>query len=386
MKETSGNLGRRLVLNMTLPREKIIKIYPGEDNLMFEDEGDKGCILVGSLPNSYYKGEVQVGLRVEAFELNNGDKLVRPSFSEVRNLLTRFKRITRILTLVNPDEPFSERSIKGQFLNQTDEKFPLEHWLDDLTEWFKYYDRDRSNALSRQEVADGLFDTFEVMPEKQESIQKFVDSQWYLFDPDDSKAIDIEEFCSESGLGEVLQGQFYVEMGPPPVQPPPPLVEDDDEEEISADPLEYWYNNLSEWFKFYDKDNSNALSKQEVIDALNETFADSTDNPNDISATVESVWGMFDLDHDGTIDEKEFSAYGGFGESLQAQLQAEMANKEEQGVVDDSEDNENDYTALPGIDEADSESNKNAITPVPKPTKEYEIWPVTDYSKFALYY
>mmetsp|Transcript_12358 Transcript_12358/g.18112 ORF Transcript_12358/g.18112 Transcript_12358/m.18112 type:complete len:546 (+) Transcript_12358:122-1759(+) len=334
LKETSEMPNRRMIFSMTLPRKKVLKIYPGEHDLMFEEK-NKSSVLVGCMPDSYYKDEVQVGMFVQSIELLNGDKITCPSFSEVRNLLARFKLITRVLTLVRPDKFIDERSIKGRFMNQPDEKIPLEHWVDNLEEWFKYYDKDRSRALSKQEVIDGLTDTFEVMPEKKANIHKYVDSMWSEFDPDGSNSIDMNEFCSTTGLGYALQGQLYAEMGPPPIQELSPEGENDEgddgdgEKEYSANPLEFWYNNLSDWFHFYDKDKSNALSKQEVIDALTETFASSTEPTNDIPTTVESVWNMFDLDNDGTIDENEFAAYGGLGENLQAQLQEEMTKEEE---------------------------------------------------------
>merc|ERR1712083_1095747 len=104
--------------------------------------------------------------------------------------------------------------------------------------------------------------------------------------------------------GVALRGQIYAELDPPEI---PVAVK-------KTHSMEYWYNNLQEWFKFYDKDQSGALSKQEVIDALRDTFASTTDTTNDNPATVDLVWDMFDLNQDATIDENEFGAYGGFGE------------------------------------------------------------------------
>jgi len=79
----------------------------------------------------------------------------------------------------------------------------------------------------------------------------------------------------------------------------------------------------SAWFKFYDYDKSGTLEKEEVVRALCQTFKLGRDleRVNMMREIIGAVWGEFDHDGSGTIEEQEFFHPGtGLADTLVATL------------------------------------------------------------------
>ncbi|MGH3055771.1 MAG: EF-hand domain-containing protein, partial [Gaiellaceae bacterium] len=64
-------------------------------------------------------------------------------------------------------------------------------------------------------------------------------------------------------------------------------------------------SNPFQWFDYFDKDRSGFLDREEVVNALQQTFGG---NVQTIRQTVYNVWGAFDHNNSGSIDRGEFCA------------------------------------------------------------------------------
>lgn len=76
------------------------------------------------------------------------------------------------------------------------------------------------------------------------------------------------------------------------------------------------------WFAHYDKDRSGTLDRQEIANALIETFrAHDPSRQMTIRQAVDACWSMFDLDLNGTISSYEFSRADGLADTIIANVQ-----------------------------------------------------------------
>jgi len=77
--------------------------------------------------------------------------------------------------------------------------------------WFNFWDEDKNGRLSQEEVIRALLKTFRRESSPSSIIfRDVVKALWSDFDPNDSKDVDVEEFCMKDGLYEtVLAGMQY---------------------------------------------------------------------------------------------------------------------------------------------------------------------------------
>jgi len=77
----------------------------------------------------------------------------------------------------------------------------------DRMAWFRYWDEDGSGTLDRDEVVRSFVKTFRLSstPEQVQSLRDLLTVMWSEFDPDNSGAIDMNEFCKPGeGLADMI--------------------------------------------------------------------------------------------------------------------------------------------------------------------------------------
>ena len=64
------------------------------------------------------------------------------------------------------------------------------------------------------------------------------------------------------------------------------------------------------WYRYWDEDNSGTLEKEEVVRALLKTLGLTSDQPRvqQMRATIDAIWPIFDTDGNNSIDREEFLA------------------------------------------------------------------------------
>ncbi|KAJ8611979.1 hypothetical protein CTAYLR_004375 [Chrysophaeum taylorii] len=177
------------------------------------------------------------------------------------------------------------------------EPFPQ---LNDAQAWFNAIDTDADGRLSMEEVVRALKAT--VVGLDVERFDAEIASLFVNWDANRDGAVTFDEIFREPyGLLAYARQQYPDLRG---ASEPPPLSDT-------------WA-----WFSFWDLDRSNTLDKAEVHRALAKTFDLEKDptKTHTMGQTLDAVWGLFDLDGNGTIDRNEFTARDGLGDTLAANL------------------------------------------------------------------
>eukprot|EP01031_Cornospumella_fuschlensis_P024639 gene24639-29772_t len=145
--------------------------------------------------------------------------------------------------------------------------------------WFEYLDQDKNGTLTRSEIIDGLRSQLLL---EWPAVERSIDDLWCKWDVNKDGSISNEEFL-RPGDGVLAYLMAHCRATP---RPPPPDVRRD----------------KVAWFHYWDEDNSNHLSKQEVARALVKTFKMFNILPNTIFEMLDAIWGVFDTDGSGFID------------------------------------------------------------------------------------
>lgn len=206
-------------------------------------------------------------------------------------------------------------------------KFPD---ISDPQAWFQAIDTDFDGRLTKQEVVTALKATCRGLDVA--AFDRDIDSLWANWDVNRDGFVTIDEiFRDQIGLLAYARQAYSRTAGP---ANPPPL------------------SDQYAWFTFWDGDNSNTLDKAEAHRALVKTF-DLEADPSAIAAmgsTLDAVWGIFDMDNNGTIDRAEFVAPDGLGATLAANL-AHMKRRVYPAVLAPDQ-SAGSYVAQPGVPHA----------------------------------
>ncbi|RYH14545.1 hypothetical protein EON65_33420 [archaeon] len=164
--------------------------------------------------------------------------------------------------------------------------------------WFSYLDHDKNGTLSFSEIMDGL--KAQLLLEWL-TVEKDLKKLWSKWDINGDGNISKDEFL-RPGVG--VLAYLTANYGAAPRPPPPDIKQ-----------------NKHAWFHYWDEDNSNHLSKQEVARALVKTFKLFSTPPDVIFAVLDAVWMDFDKDGSGFIDIHECcEATDNLADSIIAQL------------------------------------------------------------------
>lgn len=155
--------------------------------------------------------------------------------------------------------------------------------------WFDAVDRDGSRSLDRQELLVCLRAQYPLDPLK---LERILTREWARWDADSSGAISESEFLRPRRglLAYLIRKKDSLTMAPPPVRCP----------DIRTDP--------SEFFSYFDSDNSGFLDKDEVVRGLIKCFqlTGQTRITFRLRLVMDAVWPLFDENGDGYISRAEF--------------------------------------------------------------------------------
>lgn len=206
-------------------------------------------------------------------------------------------------------------------------KFPD---ISDPQAWFQAVDTDFDGRLTKDEVVAALKATCRGLDVA--AFDRDIDSLWVNWDANRDGYVTIDEIFREN-IGLLAYARQAYAQTRSPVDPPP-------------------LSDQHAWFTFWDGDRSNTLDKAEVHRALVKTF-DLEADPSAIAAmgsTLDAVWGIFDMDNNGTIDRGEFVAPDGLGATLAANL-AHMKRRVYPAFVAPDQ-HAGPYAAQPGVPHA----------------------------------
>jgi len=77
-------------------------------------------------------------------------------------------------------------------------------------DWFAYWDEDHSNSLDKDELCRAIIKTARMTAGACEirAVHSFLDSTWFLFDPNGDGTLSINEFVAREGMHETLCASF----------------------------------------------------------------------------------------------------------------------------------------------------------------------------------
>lgn len=96
--------------------------------------------------------------------------------------------------------------IDGSFAAPPPMQRPPPPSLQNVAQWFRYWDEDGNGSLDMQEVQRALLKTFELGDDLRavQTMRETLDAVWPLFDHDGNGDISFGEFTATHGLGETL--------------------------------------------------------------------------------------------------------------------------------------------------------------------------------------
>lgn len=155
--------------------------------------------------------------------------------------------------------------------------------------WFRAVDLDGDAKLSRFEVVECLKAQLPVDNEALDSAVADLNHwMWQQWDKDGSGFIERDELLEQQGLAAYVRTAFHSSAGPRDI----PSIERD----------------KGKWYDYWDEDDSGSLEQEEVVRALIKTLKLSQDQERvqQMRATVDAIWPIFDSDGSGSIERDEF--------------------------------------------------------------------------------
>lgn len=127
--------------------------------------------------------------------------------------------------------------------------------LEDPRMWFQLCDADLTGTLDKQEVLEGLVS---VLPVERERLEKAIDENWSIWDPDGDGVIALSEFTHPlTGLKSFLVQNYNIFRK---------------ERESNHTEIPALDSNPKEWFDYWDNNRNATLERMELGRALIKTF------------------------------------------------------------------------------------------------------------------
>jgi hypothetical protein len=191
--------------------------------------------------------------------------------------------------------------------------------LHEVESWYKLVDIDGDGHLSREEVVQALR---ALLPLDLSALDAATSSEemWDAFDPDHSGTIELEELSCRGGLLSYIQSTFgraaskvspHHNLHHKPrhstllhhysLEHNLPLFDRATSQVQVEVPIPDIATDRMAWFRFFDKDDSNSLDKDECVRAIIKTIDFGTDL-NRIAAVrtqVDTLWSLFDTEGTG---------------------------------------------------------------------------------------
>jgi len=176
--------------------------------------------------------------------------------------------------------------------------------------WFRYYDVDKSDELSRQEVYKGLCQILQPKNSAEKKvIHECIADIWFNYDHDKSNYVDLLEFVQHEGMASGLAKMCMVwkEKGPDGLTDySTPLYKREIHRHQLTPPPDF-RSHPEDWFLHFDIDKSGYLTQKEVLNGLTVSCnAANAEQQHTIREKILSVWKKHDADGNGVYEMKEF--------------------------------------------------------------------------------
>jgi Ca2+-binding EF-hand superfamily protein len=172
--------------------------------------------------------------------------------------------------------------------------------MTDARAWFSVVDQDQDGKLNQVEVLEVLKASMRMDVERLEAEFPALFRRW---DTDGDGYLNFDEVVGQNGLASFISGRFPRRRASSPT---PPVA-------LSSEP--------AKWFRHWDTDGSGTLEREEVIRAFIQTFHwHDPERASQLRMVVETLWGVFDPDGDGSITCAEFTRRDGLANTVEANL------------------------------------------------------------------